>query len=65
MIESKHRVAALAALCNDAQLEEVIPPDVWEILVREGQVSHNFTQKKAAPIAITEAGMGFLRRALA
>lgn len=64
MIEEKHRAAALAALADDAELEEVIPPDVWALLVREGQVEHVFKGKRAAGLRLTAAGLAFLKRTL-
>lgn len=64
MIEEKHRVAALMALVDDAELEEVVPPDVWALVLSDGYVARRVEGKKGPGLKLTEVGMAFLRRAL-
>lgn len=65
MIEDKHRVAALAVMATDAELEEAIPPEIWSHLVDTGRLEYESRGKgRIKGLRLTDAGREFLRRSL-
>lgn len=65
VIDDRHRIAVLAAIADDGELEECIPPEAWALATREGAVEANFENKRRPGLQLTDAGRAFLKRALA